>query len=1644
MEIRCGGARRARVAGVLTALLLSVLGTGEALAAGPSLYADGLHISTGAVTDPAHRVWVSDHNAGFCRVTEPTSTGPGKIDHPQQAGGPGPRTCLGGLLPEAETGPDAAGAPAFLDPSPEFPGSGDEVVLIPDGASFSNVVWRAQWNPDSQLFETRDQIVMDADPQAPERGRPVAVAVASNGDAYVTFQRSSSIQRIVDAAGDSPSVDLIGRTSEDVGAPAVAAVYGPLGPYGPPTVVVAEPDLGLRTLPGTPTDPANPRITAATTDYRVPTADAASIGALAYRVIDPLAGTGTLFVGTANATTPGIAIDRVLRFDTPDAVPALEANQFSTVGGLGVRHDTGALLVLDDPTIVTPGEPLGTGRLFQVGQPYARFLTGPSNVAGQEALAPLTTATGRPRFTFEGDFTQECSVAPAAMPLESWTPCSNGLYQPEAPIGPDGPYIVGVRSVDPSGLRGQPDVLRFVLDRREPTATPEILSPAEGAYTSATPYLQFFPGARETEAGYQCDFSSTDPATGAVVSTGFQPCQEGRRTFAAGTHTIVIKAVDGAGNVGTAVSAPRTFTVGQDPDQGADPVVSTAPLPKPSSWSWYAGGLHIATGAFEAPDGGVWVADHNSGLCRVSNPTNESPGQIEHPGAFPPTVSAQSIVSRPKTDRIGNGTCLGGLLPEAREGADAAGQPAIVDPTPRKPGNGDEVALVPDGASKSSSLWRAEWNPATGRFDPLDEVVGWKPADDDPRPTAAAVGPDPDGPAGPRQPAVFYVTKRYDRVVRVTNPAGANPVAEVVGFTSDGEGAESIAVGERDLADGTKAPVVYLAEGAGMTRLIPSETAGPARAGFTARPVTVTGAAGVIPSMITFDRARGHLYLGTADATAAGQDRVLRVAVTNATATSATHTVVGEPIGRFTMVGGLGLRRDGRLLVTDDVALILPDEPLGTGQLYQVGIAAARVGAGPANRFVAEPQPTFALEGDAQRRCWVRPAVESQTPDWQLCGDSFTPASPLADGTYLLSVRSQEGPVAAGEIVDTTRRVPDTVRFTVDTQAPGVPQVTAVTPLTGEPATTSASPWFTFERSTADASSEKITWICELNGVVKDPCLPGRSFPLAGDGPKVADGANVLRIRARDAAGNVGEFSQPFTFNADAGYPQVTFVSPAEGSTAYGDPVFVFRASEPGVTFGCRVDGLPFKVCDGVTQADGSMKLTTTGLKNGEHTFQVHARDPQGNMGPTVTRKVVVDRRPPPVIIDSPAAGAKTSGSTTATWHVDPQLAVPGETYTFVCRVDTVLQADCDGSVDLTGLTDGSHTLTVRARDAAGVLGPVVSRTWTVDATGPVVEYIAPSPGHGATVTTAPEMHWTSDEPATFKCRLSTGTTVLQPLSDCTSPQKMPPLGVVAEPYRFIVEATDAVGNESRTARTYVPALDVTSPVATLSSPSAINANAQGQMTLPVDLAWTGQGMVSRYEVTRSADAGATWQTVNVTDPLATTLTNRVPMGTAAAQPAYRYRVRACTADVPAVCSGWTGGARFTVHPIDNAAPVAFSGAWTGGALAGAFGGTTHSATAAGPVATLPGTAVTFTTRGSLALVGAVGPDRGRARVTVDNGTPEVVDFYAANAVPGRLVFTANDLAPNVQHTIKVEALGTRRTASTGTRIDVDAFVALR
>ena len=71
--------------------------------------------------------------------------------------------------------------------------------------------------------------------------------------------------------------------------------------------------------------------------------------------------------------------------------------------------------------------------------------------------------------------------------------------------------------------------------------------------------------------------------------------------------------------------------------------------------------------------------------------------------------------------------------------------------------------------------------------------------------------------------------------------------------------------------------------------------------------------------------------------------------------------------------------------------------------------------------------------------------------------------------------------------------------------------------------------------------------------------------------------------------------------------------------------------------------------------------------------------------------------------------------------------------------------------------------------------------------------------------------------------------------------------------------------------------------------------------------------------------------------------------------------------------------------------------------------------------------------------IGKMGPTHGKAEVYVDGKLVKVVDLYAAQASYGRTVYSTRSLSLGT-HTLVIKALGTKRSASSGVAVSVDAL----
>ena len=154
----------------------------------------------------------------------------------------------------------------------------------------------------------------------------------------------------------------------------------------------------------------------------------------------------------------------------------------------------------------------------------------------------------------------------------------------------------------------------------------------------------------------------------------------------------------------------------------------------------------------------------------------------------------------------------------------------------------------------------------------------------------------------------------------------------------------------------------------------------------------------------------------------------------------------------------------------------------------------------------------------------------------------------------------------------------------------------------------------------------------------------------------------------------------------------------------------------------------------------------------------------------------------------------------------------------------------CSSATSYTALADGTYTFQVRARDAAGNVGAPVSRTFTVDATRPVVTVqTAPT---ALTRDTSPVFAFSTSETASSSCSLVPNAAA-DSFTACTSPVAYS--GLADGRYRFAVKAADPAGNTSAVV-TKVFLVDTKAPVRSITTkPAAFTSNTTPTITFKTE-----------------------------------------------------------------------------------------------------------------------------------------------------------------------------------------------------------------
>ncbi|MFT3713585.1 MAG: Ig-like domain-containing protein [Archangium sp.] len=387
--------------------------------------------------------------------------------------------------------------------------------------------------------------------------------------------------------------------------------------------------------------------------------------------------------------------------------------------------------------------------------------------------------------------------------------------------------------------------------------------------------------------------------------------------------------------------------------------------------------------------------------------------------------------------------------------------------------------------------------------------------------------------------------------------------------------------------------------------------------------------------------------------------------------------------------------------------------------------------------------------------------------------------SGLSEGAHSVRVRGID---AAGNVDPT----PAVISWTVDRTEPDT--AIAMGPV-GSTSSTTAT--FTFTSTEPGATFE-----CSLDMGLFTAC------PAAHTLTGLADGSHTIAVRSIDTAGNVDSTPATRTWTVDTAPPDTTITSAPNGTVNVSTASITFTSSEPGSTFECSLDGAAFSACPS--------PLALSALNDGQHTIAVRAVDAAGNVDPTpATATWTVDASEPDTVIATGPTGSVSATDATFTFTSTKPNS------TFECSLDGAAFTACNATTTFNGLTDGSHTLSVRAIDPGGnVDATPATRTWTVDTDLPETT-ITMRPA-AFTNSTSADFAFSSDEAgATFECSLDGAV-----FAACPTPTTL--MNLANGLHVLLVRAVDAAGNKDATPAVATWTVDTVAPTApTITEPVA-------------------------------------------------------------------------------------------------------------------------------------------------------------------------------------------------------------------------------
>ena len=420
------------------------------------------------------------------------------------------------------------------------------------------------------------------------------------------------------------------------------------------------------------------------------------------------------------------------------------------------------------------------------------------------------------------------------------------------------------------------------------------------------------------------------------------------------------------------------------------------------------------------------------------------------------------------------------------------------------------------------------------------------------------------------------------------------------------------------------------------------------------------------------------------------------------------------------------------------------------------------------------------------------------------------------------------------------------------------------------------------------------------------PLLAGSSAIDAGNDSACASTDQRGVTRPQGAHCDIGAYEY-----VDTSAPAITTFTVTPLTSSLAIPITAFTATDDVLVAGYLITSsaaVPALDAPGWTI---TVPLTYPVASEGAYTLYPWAKDASGHVSAVFAapRAVVVDTNTPDTHIDTTPANPNSSAEASFTFSSADASA------SFECRLDGSSFAPCASPQTYTGLTDGPHNFSVRAKDPAGnVDASPASFTWTINLVPLAPTLVSPADALITNLTT-PGFSWNPVALGnTYQLEISQDSSFASKAQSFTGTPGTLSYTATALPagsYFWHVRAVNASGAASPWSITRSLTIDLTPPAAPLLSKPARAAVVIGTPSFT----WLASNAAVIYQFQYDNNANFSSPTYTSVELAALGFTPpTIAPGT------YSWHVRA--KDAAGNWSAWSTARTITIRPAVPLAPV--------------------------------------------------------------------------------------------------------------------------